>query len=361
VSPTFFRYSVGSVKRKSLLRKDGTRERRRAPLRPPIRARDKSRSLRQKFLGLGRSLRSGTIHTFDRSDDEVMDSTDLPIKYDAKYADRVMRMSWHRSTHGYARHCWSEGGFARWVSMHRLVWAWEHGWENVPRYIDHINGDRMDNRLENLRPATLSLNAHNARRKKPRIEALPQGVGRQRRSAVSPYCAVITHGNRSVHLGVFATVAEAKAAYDEAKSRILAYEVALSLGQSPEPLYLPVTKRSRGRPKQKGREEAKALYLSGMTAEKVAEHLGCCSETARRLLRDSGITLRRGRRTLDRSPSAGTLDARSAPQQEQSDDYGNNHRERGKGTSPPHDTGREDDGELLSRLDGEEGRSDDMG
>lgn len=35
---------------------------------------------------------------------------------------------------------------------HRLIWVW-HG-KDLPEELDHINGDKSDNRLENLRPAS---------------------------------------------------------------------------------------------------------------------------------------------------------------------------------------------------------------
>jgi hypothetical protein len=44
---------------------------------------------------------------------------------------------------------------------HRLAWFYVHG--EWPKYIDHINGDKGDNRLENLRPATHSQNLANAK------------------------------------------------------------------------------------------------------------------------------------------------------------------------------------------------------
>ena len=43
--------------------------------------------------------------------------------------------------------------------VHRLIYLLEHGY--LPKEIDHINGDRQDNRLENLRDVTRSQNQCN--------------------------------------------------------------------------------------------------------------------------------------------------------------------------------------------------------
>lgn len=42
---------------------------------------------------------------------------------------------------------------------HRLVFLLHHGY--LPEMLDHINNDRSDNRIENLRAVTASQNAHN--------------------------------------------------------------------------------------------------------------------------------------------------------------------------------------------------------
>ncbi len=50
------------------------------------------------------------------------------------------------------------------VLAHRLAWLYEHG--ELPILIDHINGDRKDNRICNLRKATYQSNAYNSKLRK---------------------------------------------------------------------------------------------------------------------------------------------------------------------------------------------------
>ena len=44
---------------------------------------------------------------------------------------------------------------------HRLIFLWHHG--HLPRVLDHIDGDKTNNRIENLREATYSENLFNTK------------------------------------------------------------------------------------------------------------------------------------------------------------------------------------------------------
>jgi hypothetical protein len=46
--------------------------------------------------------------------------------------------------------------------VHRLIFMMFYGF--MPKYIDHINNNRSDNRIENLREATLNENQHNRKK-----------------------------------------------------------------------------------------------------------------------------------------------------------------------------------------------------
>lgn len=86
---------------------------------------------------------------------------------------------------------------------HRLAWFYSFG--EWPQYIDHINGDRADNRLQNLRNATQSQNAANMKRGKPKGISFDQRTKR--------WVAQITVNYKNHFLGRFETPEAAHATY----------------------------------------------------------------------------------------------------------------------------------------------------
>lgn len=87
----------------------------------------------------------------------------------------------------------------------RLAWMWVYGqWPSDD--IDHINGVRNDNRIENLRPATRKQNLEN-QALHPRNTSGHRGVSWDRRR--QKWVAYVTHNRKRVQIGRFAGVDEA--------------------------------------------------------------------------------------------------------------------------------------------------------
>lgn len=108
---------------------------------------------------------------------------------------------------GYIRIRFCKGGERRRLHAHRVAWALYHGSLADDTIIDHANGIRSDNRLSNLRLATVSQNTANS--KKCSRGSLPKGI----RSLCGKYQARIMKNGKRRNLGVFETLMEAVAAY----------------------------------------------------------------------------------------------------------------------------------------------------
>ncbi len=98
---------------------------------------------------------------------------------------------------------------------HRLAWLWMTG-EWPTDTIDHINGVKSDNRWLNLRSASRSLNKQNMRQARSDSATGLIGAFPWR----GKFKSAINAGGRRIHLGYFATAAEAHAAYVTAKRRL---------------------------------------------------------------------------------------------------------------------------------------------
>lgn len=90
----------------------------------------------------------------------------------------------------------------------RVVYLMVHGVWPIP-FVDHINGDSLDDRPANLRQATPSQNTANSR-DKTRSHDLPRGVYRTKQGM---FMARLTINGITKSLGVFETSDQAKAVY----------------------------------------------------------------------------------------------------------------------------------------------------
>ena len=107
------------------------------------------------------------------------------------------------------------------LRMHRVVMERAldrplQRWELV----DHINGDRLDNRRANLRLCTNSENAFNRDLPASNTTGYKGVSWNTRRTAPRPYQASITVNRKKHYLGSYATAVEAARAYDAAARQV---------------------------------------------------------------------------------------------------------------------------------------------
>jgi hypothetical protein len=98
---------------------------------------------------------------------------------------------------------------------HRLIFLMHKGY--LPKTIDHINGDKLDNRIENLRAATVGQNQHNRKTNANNTSGY-KGVGWNK--ALKKWTARITLERKTINLGYFANVEEAAEVVRKAREEL---------------------------------------------------------------------------------------------------------------------------------------------
>jgi hypothetical protein len=123
--------------------------------------------------------------------------------------------TWTEAKTGYA-YAWSKI-LQKAIFLHRLILDFPI------KSIDHINGNKLDNRKINLRACGQSLNGHNLSSK---VGKKYKGVFRK---GPNKYYAQIRIGVNKVCLGTFKTPLEAAKAYDEKLVEVFGHNVKTNL------------------------------------------------------------------------------------------------------------------------------------
>lgn len=109
----------------------------------------------------------------------------------------------------------------------KLAWLYCHGYLSA-KTIDHINRNKQDDRLCNLREVTASQNSHNKENRPNRL-GYPGVVASQGTPTI--YTARIMYKGKLHEIGRFDSLKKAAAAYREAKKKIFTDAAALTLEQ----------------------------------------------------------------------------------------------------------------------------------
>ncbi len=99
------------------------------------------------------------------------------------------------------------------LALHRLIWLYVHG--TWPQTIDHIDGNRSNNKIDNLRDVSMLENSRNkaipSNNKSGVIGIYKEGIA---------WRAVIGIGDRTIGLGSFRNIEEAIAVRKAAEERL---------------------------------------------------------------------------------------------------------------------------------------------
>jgi hypothetical protein len=190
-----------------------------------------------------------------------------PGKYaivDADDYERLAKYKWHVCDNGYSSYAfrWSREREKR-VWMHREV-------IDIPEGLvcDHIDHNSLDNRKANLRPATVSQNNCNSRRKSQTTSRY-RGVSRDAMS--NRYRARIKLNGRRTHLGMFDDQEQAARVYDAAAKKYHGQFAVLNFPDRPPSRVTVLAERFLAKIAEKWEKVCKSVQKLIETAKKWAE------------------------------------------------------------------------------------------
>lgn len=98
---------------------------------------------------------------------------------------------------------------------HRLIFLYHYGY--MPKVVDHIDGDTLNNRIENLREASDMQNAWNQKKRCTNTTGI-KGVSFSKKNKKYKACCMINYKNH--YLGYFELLEDAKNAVEKFRENV---------------------------------------------------------------------------------------------------------------------------------------------
>jgi hypothetical protein len=124
----------------------------------------------------------------------------------------ISQWRWQIGKNGYACRDFYERGKRKTVNLHRLIWEKFVGTISDGLYVDHINRDRLDNTLDNLRLVTPHQNSLNSSKQSNNLSSKYKGVTKNKQTG--NWVAYITKHKKRNCIGSFTNEEAAANAYN---------------------------------------------------------------------------------------------------------------------------------------------------
>lgn len=137
------------------------------------------------------------------------------IKLDDELYDIVKKHKWSVDSGGYAFRTLNDSETkelnlrSRFLRLNRFVYEYYNGPIKEGLTITHIDGDRLNNQIENLRTSTISDNAQSKKKRKGSTSVY-KGVDR----CQNKWRARIEHQGKKIYIGLYDTEMKAAEEYD---------------------------------------------------------------------------------------------------------------------------------------------------
>ena len=136
----------------------------------------------------------------------ILSKNNIEIEIDEDMYDIISKYNWSIDQRGYAR-TYMKGET---ILMHRMIM----GVLNEKKVVDHIDGNKLNNKRENLRVCSQLQNTMN-RKKNTRNSTGYTGVCFNKKA--NKYVANLNYNHRRIYLGLFETIEEAVEARKKAE------------------------------------------------------------------------------------------------------------------------------------------------